>query len=348
MKINSSSQHNDSESEDISDMEQYRPKMLSLRQKLLNERAKKIICGLIILILILWWFFFPRESPPEVFHFDDPYYHLSNSSDVTTLEPIVLQEILAKDQSVLPNSMLIGIFTSSRDFQRRHLLRTQQIEPYKSSKVTFRFILGIPPLTYRQSLVYENITYGDLIILENVPDTYYAANSYKTFEYFKYVEQNLNTFKYIGKMDTDTFLSIPDFLEECFNQTVQKTDLAIIGNWIHGGVLPWAQGAFYVLSWKVSLIINRLYDTVARRTRHEDFQVALFLYDAKIDYNHVAINEDRSYDRILRWPIDYNAYRVHKIKDESTYLMITSCFTPQGVNKTQIDYWKGREWEPEE
>jgi hypothetical protein len=99
MKTNSVSHEEDQESNDISEMEQYRPKLLSSRQTYFNLRDKKIIFGLISLILILWWYFTPGSSPSsgpaKPFPFQDPYSTLTKASNITTLQPSVLQEILA-------------------------------------------------------------------------------------------------------------------------------------------------------------------------------------------------------------------------------------------------------------
>jgi hypothetical protein len=280
----------------------------------------------------------------------DPVEDLWPPSKIVTLDDQVLQPIVSKDIKNMANNVLIGIFTSSTDFQRRILMRNQQINPYKNfTNLTWRFVLGKPSSIYEQAIIYENNTFQDIIVLDNVPDTYSVANSYKTFEYFKYLERNNYLYKYFGKMDTDTFISVPEFWKDCFNETVFSSELTLIGNYIPHPKIQWTQGAFYVISWKIMLILNKLYENVNRRTRHEDLQVTVYLMDAQIKYTRVAIDERRSVSAKAPvpqyWPPRNDTYRVHELKQEELYLIVTGCFTSEGINKTQIEYWTSRSWQ---
>jgi hypothetical protein len=246
------------------------------------------------------------------------------------------------------DKLLIGISSAVKDIQRRHLFRAHQIQPYNEYKeITWKFFLFEPPANFREAIKYENETYGDIIILEGISDTRENARAIKPFEIFTYVEKHMSVYKYVAKIDTDTFLNVPDFYKEYFNETVQNMEYTIIAP-ICFGRFNWPMGAFEALSWKLVRILNKLYKYVKRTSYAEDLQIGWYLFDAGIKYDFVQLEEDRAFE--FRGPnhgpgdIPYNAIRIHELKYEEIYLMIAGCFNKDGVNKTYIDEMRALNW----
>jgi hypothetical protein len=242
------------------------------------------------------------------------------------------------------NKILVGILVSCNQVDRRHHMRAHQINTYNSYKdITFRFVLGKPDPAYHQAITYENNTYGDLIILDNVPDDRENARTIKPYEFFKYIEKNLPVYKYIAKLDTDCFLNIPMFWNNYFNETVQELEYAIIGLFIKGlGRFEWPQGGFELISWKIMLWLNKFYPSVPRSADADDLQLAWFLYDAEINYTKVEFDPVSSYDFRSGCNAEYitdvfpYSMRIHELKVENDYLNVASCFTSDGVNMTRV------------
>jgi hypothetical protein len=277
-------------------------------------------------------------------------YYEKESLEIKKLyyEEILLTNTTAE---IPANTLLIGISTSVSDFNRRQLIRTHQINPYKKYNITFRFVLANPEPLWWDVINYENKTFNDLIVLGNINDTRDIANTIKQFEFFTYVEKNMGLFKFVAKLDSDCFVSITDFWKDFFNDTIQELDFAIIALFVRDiGKFSWPQGSFEVISWKVMLLLNRLYANVYRTRWDEDIQLAWYLFDAQLNYTQIDFTRDRAYDfnkgthPYFMHDVGYKAVRIHELKTDKTYLAVASCFNINGVNKTRIDELRSSGW----
>jgi hypothetical protein len=266
-----------------------------------------------------------------------------------------LDSISQINMSLAPNSnkILIGISSAAADFQRRQLVRAHQIAPFNNLTyaITWRFVLLSPNSLYKEALRFENNTHGDLIILESISDSRENSRSQKLYEFFRYVELNMSMYNYVAKLDTDCYLNVPDFWNNYFNHTVQELDFAIVALFIEKlGRMDWPMGAFEAITWKVMLLLNRLYENVEFTNWAEDLQLGWYLYDAEINYTKVAFPTEVAYDFRFgcnpSWISDvtYNALRVHELKAEIDYVNVANCFTSNGVNTSQIDQMRLTNW----
>jgi len=265
-------------------------------------------------------------------------------------EQINKTNVILDDQH---DKLLIGISSRGLDFQRRHLVRSHQINPHKSSQygITWRFVLFTPEEEYLNAIKVENQTYGDIIILNAFNDSREASRTYKPFEWFKYVEKNMKQYKYVAKLDTDCFVNVPILWRDYFNQTVMQLDYSIVALFIEQvGPLVWPMGAFEALSWKTMLLINRFYENVNITDEAEDLQIGWYLNDAQINFTRVDIPSELGYD--FRpgcnpsWftDIKYNAVRIHELKREEDYVMVANCFNSEGVDKKRVDMMRTLNW----
>jgi hypothetical protein len=253
----------------------------------------------------------------------------------------------------LSDKLLIGISSASFDLQRRQLVRKHQIRPYNNSlyDITWRFVLLRPRDIDREALRQENNTYGDLIILETLQDSREHSRSQKLYEYFKFVETNLSMYKYVAKLDTDCFLNVPNFYKNYFNETVQELDFAVIALFIENlGKMVWPMGAFEAISWKVMLLLNRLYETVGFSNWAEDLQLGWYLHDAELNYTKIAFPTEIAYDFRFgcnpSWFSDVvdNALRIHELKTQRDYVNVASCFNEHGINQTHLALMRASNW----
>jgi hypothetical protein len=288
----------------------------------------------------------PVEDPGTARYFAPSYY----TNESVAVKDLYLNKILDTDYKMSDDpdkKMLIVILTSSDNFQRRQILRAHQIHPYKVyTNITWRFVLGSPPPAYRTALKYENDTYGDLIFLENVPDTRDIARSIKLLEFYKYVEESLPVYKYVGKLDTDSFVNIAGLMKNYFNETVDNLDLASIGAVVRLGKLSWPQGGFFMFTYKLMIFVNRMYSLVPRTVYEEDFQIGWYLNDAGVNYTFVELPSGQvAFDWNDHFRDIFNdTIRIHELKKETDYMNIANCFDASGVNNTQVLKMRESDW----
>jgi hypothetical protein len=277
----------------------------------------------------------------------DAYSPFENES--LAVKKTYLSQILTTTYKVSndhDNKILVLVLTASMDIQRRQIMRAHQINPYKKYNLTFKFVLGNTPSEYRQIIKHENDTYGDLLILEDVPDTKDIARTIKLFETFKYIEEKLPVYKYIAKIDTDCFVNIAGFMNNYFNETVQEFELAAIGAIVRRGRLEWIQGGFMAYSYKLMLFINKMYSKVRRTVYEEDFQMGWYLNDAQVNYTKVEVKQGhQAYDFYYDFQDVFNdTIRVHELKKERDYVNVANCFDENGINHSHISLMRETGW----
>jgi len=244
--------------------------------------------------------------------------------------------------------MLIGVSAVAKDFARRDLIRKLQINTYNHTfpNVHWKFqILNPNNDTLREEIMHENRTHGDIVILEKFIDNKTNAISVKPYEFFKYVAQNLPGYRYVAKMDDDTFMNITGLYDLRFTEQVRNQNNTIIAVWHKWDQqrMQFPHGGFYAISWDLVLKLNELYDTVPMffKDKFEDFQVGIFFRDANITFNKVWIHHAhqcnwKTFDEstpmskcnithqyLTKWS---TIIRVHLLKEESLYRNISSYF----------------------
>jgi hypothetical protein len=244
---------------------------------------------------------------------------------------------IASRKDVLPKKMLIGIPTGAYDFQRRALVRSYQIDPYKDKyDITFKFILGNPPLEYMPGLEYENKTYGDILILWDIPDDRQTGRTLKSPEFYKYVEKHMPEYKYIGRMDTDCYAELDRFWAKYFNETVQELEFAyvaayirtIVPQWEAGFLNDWPHGAFYVISWKMMLMFNRFWNLVPREIEYDDQMMGRYNYDTGLNCTDVKFETEETVEFSGNLNFNKKVIRVHELKYEMDYIRVALALAP--------------------
>ncbi|KAJ3199984.1 hypothetical protein HK099_002863 [Clydaea vesicula] len=142
---------------------------------------------------------------------------------------------------------LFGIFSTPSKFHRRNLIRSTYLQLVDDTNIDYKFVVGRPNNREELELLqFENKKFNDLMIL----DIEENMNDGKTFHYFQtvYYKFKQNKYKFVMKVDDDTFLHLPNF-EKKFS-TLPTTGLYFGRYW--GSVKHrngFMTGMGYALSW---------------------------------------------------------------------------------------------------
>ncbi|CAG8548388.1 21037_t:CDS:2, partial [Dentiscutata erythropus] len=171
--------------------------------------------------------------------------------------------------------VFIGIWSIAKNNANRDLIRTLYLRQKKGlidDKVDFKFFLGKSSDEDITKLIAENITYGDIIIL----DVKENMNSGKAYYYWKWIGSNLDTteYDYAAKADDDSFVH---FQNLALNLRPLPRDDLYYGYMIRKRHVTFARGMLQVLSINYAyLFISIPFD---RKEWHgaEDYKLAVWL-----------------------------------------------------------------------
>ena len=152
-------------------------------------RRSLILLGVITIVLFLIFLLYINK--PEEPQTKPLWYQWSPYRNEVQIVKKIFYDQIKNVEIKKYGSMLIGVFISPENFQRRLLMRVHQISPFKNYNVTFRFVIGLPDSGIQEDIKYENETYGDIILLDQLVDRTESARFYKPFEFSQYVEKNL-------------------------------------------------------------------------------------------------------------------------------------------------------------
>ena len=208
--------------------------------------------------------------------------------------------------------LVILVLSSIKTKERRETIRQTWMKGLgnKARKVLVRFSLGIEGLPWDEveNLRSENDVKGDLLLLENLQDSYYNL-SRKVLESIVAVEK-LYRFSYLLKCDDDSFVLVDDIVRELEQRSSKRSfywgffdgraHVKRQGKWKESSwflcdrYLPYALGGGYVLS----------QDLVQRVAGNSD---GLALYN----------NEDVS---VGVWLSPYSAERRHDVRFNTEFV----------------------------
>ncbi|KAL7123722.1 hypothetical protein ABFS83_14G001600 [Erythranthe nasuta] len=214
--------------------------------------------------------------------------------------------------------MLIGVFSSGNNFERRMAIRRtwMQFDDVRSGDVAVRFFIGLhknKEVNYK--LWREAQAYGDIQLMPFVD--YYSMLTYKTIA-ICIMGTKILPAKYIMKMDDDAFVRIDEVLSSLKEKASSSNGL-LFGQisfdsspnrdndnkwfisdeeWPHSTYPPWAHGPGYVISQDVARFIvegHKQRDLMLFKL--EDVAVGIWIEEyrkrgRKIEY----MNNDRFYN----------------------------------------------------
>ncbi|KAI3459180.1 hypothetical protein Pfo_015843 [Paulownia fortunei] len=212
--------------------------------------------------------------------------------------------------------LLIGVFSSGNNFERRMALRRtwMQYDAVRSGDVAVRFFIGLHKnKEVNFKLWREAQAYGDIQLMPFVD--YYSLLTYKTIA-ICILGTKILPAKYIMKMDDDAFVRIDEFLSSLKGKASDgllyghisfesaphrdKDNKWFISDeeWPHSSYPPWAHGPGYIISQDIArFIVQGHQKRDLMLFKLEDVAVGIWIeqYEKnghKIEY----VNDDRFYN----------------------------------------------------
>lgn len=242
--------------------------------------------------------------------------------------------------------ILVFIMIAYSNIQRRQLIRSMQMDLYKSYPIDYKFFIGQTPDHYMRQIEHEKRVYNDLIMIPGVQEDHGYASTEKFFANLKYIEQNLKGYNIVCKIDGDAFLNIPilypQYLEP-YLYTKEPTLIARIWDfeWRYQPLRPHINIAFVAMTWTMVRMINRIHEIHFKGYNvHDERRLSHYLKDDIVNYKLIAMPHNISADfdpheqdleSHAHVVIPGVAY-VHELKEEDTYATIAACFDEKGLN----------------
>ncbi|KIW21344.1 hypothetical protein PV08_01924 [Exophiala spinifera] len=217
--------------------------------------------------------------------------------------------------------------------RRRNIIRSTWHKMYDNDRFTLRFVISNPGELWAPFIQHEMETYQDIIVLSHLEENATVANTIKTIEFFTYLTKGKSTWKWVSKIDDDSFLDTESFYRDFLQPRMDENRTMIARptfNWNRGYLYP--QGQFYTFSWDLLRILTDCYSRNRITDEHEDALSARLLYEegytAGENYTLVELGNDRffDYDPEVRVSGQYShaimpdSINPHKLKSDEIYL----------------------------
>lgn len=296
-----------------------------------------------------WQKEFPLDGPPL-----DPF----------TQSPKEGSPIYEKyDGRYLP--WLAAVVIAPGDQKRREMIRSSWMELYRDVPFDGRFVIGNPTGELRESIMAENRTHGDIIVLDDLRPNGFFANSIKTLELYKWLVRNNKHYDFVSKIDSDAFLNARKFWDQYLEprlpeyrkhqQPTSEVMNTVIGSITYSAYsdAAFTQGSFYTCSWDMVETFAKLQDD-HNVVIAEDVALSILLHKGKTTSRIVHLGSAESYNYDERdtrgdgtaWARpethlhsqDHAVYGaetvlVHKVKDDDKFLRVADCFDSSGVKE---------------
>ncbi|ODQ50385.1 hypothetical protein SAICODRAFT_9933 [Saitoella complicata NRRL Y-17804] len=232
-----------------------------------------------------------------------------------------------------------------QSYTRRHIIRSTYQSLYHPlcPNATFRFVLARPSLPHVPLIEAENATYGDLVVLDHLEENKQVANTVKTIEFFKWLAQVGREWTWVSKVDDDSFVNVQAFWQEFLLPRIKsrETSMVLMGRRCFNPLFPYPSGAFYTVSWDMTVKLAELHAISGITTEHEDLLNGRLLYEANVEHNFVGLDQRRFFDynpevdgeQGWEHKVFEGAICPHMLKDDAVYLNVASLFERDGTNR---------------
>ncbi|KAH6695666.1 hypothetical protein F5X68DRAFT_266967 [Plectosphaerella plurivora] len=274
--------------------------------------------------------------------------------------PMVLPEGSKNDTIRQP--WLTAIISSAFDAERRMLIRTTWIHTFKYVPFDARFVVSNPGNPqWVEVLQAENRTFGDLIVLDHLPEDEYTANTIKTMDLFKYLINHGFHYEFVTKLDTDLFLNARRFWDAFLRPRLSSENKATvtrtgIGEMYYHDDLAFLHGPMYTYTWDIIEELVELqnhYHAVACEDvitpilllkAQRIVNVINFLGSEKFDYYEPDSRGDGTpWARQGTHPnatahalYGTDPIAIHNLKKKEEYLKIAGVFDKDGIKPTPL------------
>jgi hypothetical protein len=253
------------------------------------------------------------------------------------------------------STWLIATMSPAWGVRRRSIIRATWQRLYRDIPMTTRFVLADVDPLWRPVITAENRTYGDIIVLEGLPENRHIANTIKTMEFFKRLLSINQQWTFVSKIDDDSFLNARAFweiyLHPLVNQTEPSRSRTIIGRNVTNWGVNYPGGQFYTMTWDIVLVLASLQARFNITDTDEDLLVGKLLNAGREPWNFVTLPNPVAFDydqndalnSTTAWAkadstqdawshaLGEEAINPHKMKEPETYLRVAACFDEMGL-----------------
>ncbi|KAK2613028.1 hypothetical protein QQS21_000957 [Conoideocrella luteorostrata] len=256
---------------------------------------------------------------------------------------------------------LAAVICAAQDVERRMLIRSTWMRLFQDTPFDPRFVVSNPGGVWNETIRYENRTFGDMIVLDHIPEDDITANTIKTLEFYKWLLKSGQKYEFVSKLDTDLWLNAPAFwdrylvprLSDSTGQLTARVNRTVIGQLFYSdsGYNTFAHGSMYTVTWDMMQLLVSLQERFNVVTG-EDAAVGILMHkgeeranfvnfrgEEKFDYDDADSRGDGSaYARADTHPtaISHALYgdypiAIHQLKDKNLWMKVAACFTEKGI-----------------
>lgn len=256
---------------------------------------------------------------------------------------------------------LAAVICAAQDVERRMLIRTTWMRLFQHVPFDARFVVSNPGPGWNETIRFENQTFGDMIVLDHIPEDDVTANTIKTLEFYKWLINGGQRYEFVTKLDTDLWMNAPAFwdrylLPRMSNETGRLTatvSRTIIGQLFYSdtGYNTFAHGSMYTVTWDMMQLLVSLQERFNVVTG-EDAAVGILMHKGQEMANFVNLHGEEKFDyddgdsrgdgtawaRTDSHPdaISHALYSdeviaVHMLKQKKLWMKVADCFDQEGV-----------------
>ncbi|KAG8422152.1 hypothetical protein J3459_010640 [Metarhizium acridum] len=256
---------------------------------------------------------------------------------------------------------LAAVICAAQDVERRMLIRSTWMRLFRHIPFDARFVVSNPGPRWNEIVRFENRTFGDLIVLDHIPEDDMTANTIKTLELYKWLINHGSKYEFVTKLDTDVWINAPAFWERYLvprlsnksGHTAAAVNRTVIGQlyFSDSGYNTFAHGSMYTITWDMVQLLVSLQerfnvltgeDAAVGILMHKGSQTANFVNfrgEEKFDYDDSDAREhDFAWARAGTHPnaishavYGSNVIAVHKLKDNRLWMKVAKCFNQRGI-----------------
>ena len=253
-----------------------------------------------------------------------------------------------------------AVICSPWDIKRRMLIRFTWMRLYQAVPMDQRFVVSNPGPQWTQIIVMENQTYGDMIVLDHIPEDDFTANTVKTIEFYRWLkEKSPRKYEFVSKMDTDLWVNARalydrHLLPRMDDNLKANVNFTLIGQLYYNGFhkTAFAHGALYTATWDIVELLPVLQDEF-HVIAGEDLAMAWLLMKGKQKVTLATLTEAEKFEfdkkdlrpgEVTAWARNTtdvtsqshalygkDAIGVHQLKNDNDWLILATCFDENGI-----------------
>lgn len=256
------------------------------------------------------------------------------------------------------------------------LIRSSWMQLFRDVPFDGRFVVSNPDQQWTEAVASENRTFGDMIVLDNIPEDDVTANTVKTLEFYKWLIRNGVRYEFVSKMDTDLWLNARGFWDRFLAPRMTRytwngalmsaVDKTVIGELYYSRTydLVFPHGAMYTITWDMVELLASLQERFQVVTG-EDMATAVLILKGRQKANFVNFQGTEKFDyndddtrgdgtgwarRKTHPNSTYHAIvgkgpiAVHQLKNDQVWKKVADSFDENGIKEmpphSEADPWR--------